>query len=110
MTCAALRFLLQAGADGFGFSAASIGPAIGKLFGLGLMWRAVALYILVVRATGRYVPVFVEDAALRAADALRGACGHRRVLSSEAPPPATAGEDASLKPQIQARSSIGAAI
>lgn len=72
---------VQAGADGFGFSSASIGPAIGKMFGLGLMWRAVAMYILAAKATGRYVPASVESAARGLFAAVGGLCSasHRRV-------------------------------
>ena len=51
----------QAGADRFGYDIASIGPPIGAVFGLGLLWRLIALYILAAQASGKALPAAVSS-------------------------------------------------
>jgi hypothetical protein len=52
---------VQAGADAFGYNIESLGPSIGAVFGLGLFWRTLALYILYVQSTGRVIPASVAS-------------------------------------------------
>jgi hypothetical protein len=67
---------VDAGAAYFGYSVRGVGPAVGALFAIGLLWRAVALAVLAAR---------VDGGALKAHAKAWLACG-RRGATTPLPP------------------------